>query len=1239
MVAQAQQMGTSGRSAYDNVSPHQLLAAGSLAQPSDTDPAGAGIGMPTWQSGASGARNAASRSGAPPEQPGGNHQPSHSMYLHAGGEPEAASAAGQVPGMLAASGGGQLQHAALAHRAGGVGAAADNAPDLAAGSSSSSIARDAGLGAAIFPVVASPHSLLQPPVFAAAHLPVSALQQSSPAAAAAGAEESDMRGLEQEPIFNDDRGALVSHVQTGLPAAGHEASPGAFMQPGRYASGSVSSGPSGLAPQTAAQQQPDPGAAASGTPGILSWQKSPSHGLPSVASREGEPGPGASHAAAPGAVHTEASPAAARGWQQQQQQQPAARTSSDITDQRDAPTPQQLGDAAMPKEVGNASRAYGSQYHDAAPAPASAGVQPGSLQQQQQQTATTTVSPGVGPVVEQERSPYQQGTSRGGPAGALEAYPSAPAAQFSSSSQDAAACSAASGPLTGHGSRPWQQAGADAVHGGSTYARDVTADCPQAGAHSAVAVLPHVGQRSAQPFSVESAAAAPPTYMAGEGAGVLPRSSTGDAHTGDAHTTSERWKWLLDATWAAWRSTCAESQDRAQAADKVLGRVTRHKLGGALRGWLQAVQALKVAREAAGVLSRGHGLRQLAACFNAWRRRVDALGKAYEQARTMAVQQRLSLQSEVLSAWKAEACEAPDDVRMVRRVAMRIASVLLRNVFSSWLYQVRQAQQHGARAAALCFRRASRTLQRTFQEWLQATQHHNRAVSRAGEMGRAHDVRTLRAAWQAWSALNQHAQEAEQAAEQQQCRVHGRQLRAAFTAWLERAKGECACSARVEEALARRSRRMQLRVLQTWSMLVTFWRAQRLAVTRFEGRRQQRQLHLHFCCWLEQVQERRRQMDELKACIKRKKIAFAYFKQWYWSAFDAEVQETIRHMFYTTEPAARSPLPSRRTSQSMVSSPDSPLYGLPAHPSATYLANSALQFPQLGGRGAAGHSQRTTGLHSGQPHNWLAGAAATPSQLQPSALDSSSPAPLAHTPSRGEGTLGLPRRPSQGSTGQRQADVTLLGRTMHPTSPSQMSPPPQYPNAQQAATWRPVTGAGAEQGPRVGLAPAMSFSTWADMTAMETLRSISDRGGKKASRGGSQVSSTPRAGSVQPSQHAAGIPAFPHTLGSARIQDTPSRMAPPSVFRETPSTSSSGSPGAGGQAALGGDLYTSAWRRMAHNALYQSDDGGEDDMEGDAPVEGGSYSYEGRAINSRVLAGTSGVNVYKASYNSIFRDD
>lgn len=42
--------------------------------------------------------------------------------------------------------------------------------------------------------------------------------------------------------------------------------------------------------------------------------------------------------------------------------------------------------------------------------------------------------------------------------------------------------------------------------------------------------------------------------------------------------------------------------------------------------------------------------------------------------------------------------------------------------------------------------------------------------------------------------------------------------------------------------------------------------------------------------WRDVAVEARVRKDELRRCIKRKKLAFTQFKQWYWEAFDSDVQ-------------------------------------------------------------------------------------------------------------------------------------------------------------------------------------------------------------------------------------------------------------------------------------------------------------------------------------------------------------
>ncbi len=53
------------------------------------------------------------------------------------------------------------------------------------------------------------------------------------------------------------------------------------------------------------------------------------------------------------------------------------------------------------------------------------------------------------------------------------------------------------------------------------------------------------------------------------------------------------------------------------------------------------------------------------------------------------------------------------------------------------------------------------------------------------------------------------------------------------------------------------------------------------------------------CCacvqaWRDVAVEARVRKDELRRCIKRKKLAFTLFKQWYWEAFDSDVQVGVR---------------------------------------------------------------------------------------------------------------------------------------------------------------------------------------------------------------------------------------------------------------------------------------------------------------------------------------------------------
>jgi len=51
-------------------------------------------------------------------------------------------------------------------------------------------------------------------------------------------------------------------------------------------------------------------------------------------------------------------------------------------------------------------------------------------------------------------------------------------------------------------------------------------------------------------------------------------------------------------------------------------------------------------------------------------------------------------------------------------------------------------------------------------------------------------------------------------------------------------------------------------------------------------------------------------LSQLRTCLRRKRVAFASFKQWYWDSFSSEVQSTLLRMFHTADAAATCAWPS-----------------------------------------------------------------------------------------------------------------------------------------------------------------------------------------------------------------------------------------------------------------------------------------------------------------------------------------
>ncbi len=170
----------------------------------------------------------------------------------------------------------------------------------------------------------------------------------------------------------------------------------------------------------------------------------------------------------------------------------------------------------------------------------------------------------------------------------------------------------------------------------------------------------------------------------------------------------------------------------------------------------------------------------------------------------------------------------------------------------------------------------------------------------------------------AWAGLR--AVTAQLRAARQRAQARGRAanvalLRSTFGAWQDHTDHARARVGAAAALAVSRSSTLLPRVLCAWAAAAAAGReARRVTTTALlqHSARCARAARAHaFLAWLGVVEARKAREDELRRCIKRKKLAFGLFKQWYWQCFDEDVQATIRRLFHSTAPAAHSPQPSR----------------------------------------------------------------------------------------------------------------------------------------------------------------------------------------------------------------------------------------------------------------------------------------------------------------------------------------
>ncbi|KAG2432703.1 hypothetical protein HYH02_006686 [Chlamydomonas schloesseri] len=345
---------------------------------------------------------------------------------------------------------------------------------------------------------------------------------------------------------------------------------------------------------------------------------------------------------------------------------------------------------------------------------------------------------------------------------------------------------------------------------------------------------------------------------------------------------------------ASWRTEAGAARRAGVEILKMSARRCRRTAARCFAAWRDLVDVKAAARQAAAALALQSDAGLLAFAFEAWQEAVQtakagraaaAQRSAADEARLAAAVKRLSRGSvwRAFEEWRQYVARRRLFHSKVLAVWHRVESVLARHVLAAWADVAARSSALRAEAAKRFAAGQRGLMALAFCGWQDTAACLRAARAKAASRGLVADRALLRNTWEAWCELAEAAKRRAEAAE-----------------W---------------RAVVRRAGQLPS-MLRSWAALALAGaearRLQRVALGHLLLRRYRATLRQAFDTWRGVVADRLTREEELRRCIKRKKLAFSLFKQWYWEAFDSDVQATIRRMFHSTDPAAHSPDPSRR---------------------------------------------------------------------------------------------------------------------------------------------------------------------------------------------------------------------------------------------------------------------------------------------------------------------------------------
>ncbi|KXZ45499.1 hypothetical protein GPECTOR_54g241 [Gonium pectorale] len=373
---------------------------------------------------------------------------------------------------------------------------------------------------------------------------------------------------------------------------------------------------------------------------------------------------------------------------------------------------------------------------------------------------------------------------------------------------------------------------------------------------------------------------------------------------------------------ASAKRACAQKIQRLTREGKALERsaeVIRQRTEAAARAAVLEhwrARAARARREGVEVLKMQSRAcrRRLAAVFQAWSHEVDRTHAVHALADALRARSERSLLLGVVEGWQAAARGSVQAKAWLATCVRRIQRGCVERAFIAWQEAATAARRRKSRMLLAARRVEAVLLSHVVVEWAAVVAHHRALRAEADVRHSACSRASLSAAFAGWADLVQRLKAAREVARRRGSVHDLALLRCITTGWMDAAH-EARTRAEAAAAMAARKAAAVLpAALRAWADVACGGggarRLQRAAVGHLVLRRCMALMRRAFRAWRGALEERHAREDELRRCIKRKKLAFGLFKQWYWEAFDADA--TIRRMFHSTDPAAHSPDPSMR---------------------------------------------------------------------------------------------------------------------------------------------------------------------------------------------------------------------------------------------------------------------------------------------------------------------------------------